>query len=104
MATLIGTTTKTVQVSVDGTVFKPTLALGSIVPNSTPIANYLVAGYSSAKTDYTVTLPYGATGATVYFSIDAGSMQTASVVGLSGTGITNILPASQTDYTFNITA
>lgn len=105
LGTLVGTTTKSVSVSVDPSVYKPTLTINSISPNSTPISGKLVAGKSTATVSFTSAKPQGTTGLTIYFSISTGSMAnaTSTTVG-SGTVSTNTLPASNTNYLFVVTA
>lgn len=103
--TQIGSTqTVSCLVSIDSSTIKPTISLGSISVNSSSIANYLIAGFSTAKSTYTITNSYGASSATAYYSISKGSLTNANNTSLTGTIYTNNLPSSESDYTFTISA
>jgi len=99
---LVGSSTRTVMVSIDSTVFRPTLSLGSIIPNTTPIQNKLIAGKSSAKMPFTATKPRGASSVTSIFNASVGGLVASSIQGLSGVVVSQDLPASASDYNYSI--
>lgn len=82
---------------------KPTVELLNIFADTTPITNYAIAGYSTIASDFQATQPYGTTGITTYFSIDSGSMATASATGTSGTARSNTLPSNAGTGTYDVT-
>jgi len=104
-STLIGTTSATASVTIDKTVFKPSITLGNIAVNSSPISGYLVAGYSSAKFTSTATKPTGASSVTTTFSATNGTLTTTSTTSTSAVTVTtNTLPGSSTNYTLSVNA
>lgn len=106
--TPLGTVTKTVVVTVDTsdtTGYKPSTVINSITPDTTPISGYLIAGYSTAKINYRSTRTTNlATTLHTLFSINKGTLASEDVTALSGNILTNLLPASQADYDFTVTA
>ena len=102
--TVVGSSTKTVVVSIDTSVFKPTASLGIIGPYSTPISGKLIAGKSSAQVSFSASKPEGATALTTAFSTTRGRLVSYSSSSLTGTVRTETLPASSSDYTFKISA
>lgn len=102
--TLIGTKTASANVTVDTSVIKPTLSSTSISIKTTPISSYLVAGYSTANVNFTVSAGSGATSCTTTVTLSQGTMATASASGTgSKTLATNAVPESSTDYTLTAT-
>lgn len=98
----IGATTASSAISINTSNIKPSVSLGNISINSTPISGYAVAGYASLKDTYTTTNSRGASGVTTYFTISTGSMQTTSTTSTSGTIYTNTVPQSNSNYTITI--
>ena len=103
-ATLIGTKQATCTVSVDTSKIKPSVTLGNIGINSSPIANYAVAGYSKVQSAFTATKSSGASGVTTYFTVSHGSLATTSSTATSGTVVSNVIPSNASNYTLTIYA
>lgn len=102
--TLIGTTTADATVSVKTSSIKPTLTSVSTAANTTPISGNVVAGYSTAKINFTPTPGYGATTCTTVITLSKGSMATASSSATSATSLnTNVVPDDASDYTITAT-
>lgn len=106
--TSIGSSTATKSVSISINSIKPSIAWnGNIVVNTSPISGYLIAGYSTAKLQYTTTAASGAGTGTTTTSFSASnsvSLASSSSTSLSGTITTSTLPISTTNYTFTIGA
>lgn len=109
-STLVGSNSASVPVSVDLTVFKPTLNVENIVVNSTPVTaatikNYLIAGITTAKFYSTATKPTGAASVTTTFTASHGTLSASSTTSTTRQEITtNTLPSNETDgYTLTIT-
>ena len=103
--TAIGSKTATASVTVDASVIKPTLSLGNIAVNSSPISSYLVAGYSSAKITSTAGNSTGSSAVTTSFTASHGTLSPATTTSTSATTITgSTLPDSASNYTLTITA
>lgn len=97
--TLIGTNSANLQVTIT---LIPSISIGTLTADNsamtTPIANtYFVSGYSKVNIPYTATNTTGSTGVTVYATITQGTLVESSKTGLTGTFVSNILPASQTN-------
>ena len=103
-ATLIGTKQATCTVSVDTSKIKPSVSLGNIGINSSPIANYAVAGYSKVQSAFTATKSSGASGVTTYFTVSHGSLATKSSTATSGTVVSEVIPSNASNYTLTIYA
>lgn len=103
-ATLVGTKSASATVSVNTSYIKPSVSLGAIGFNSTPIANHAVAGYSKVQSAWTTTNSSGASSVTTYFTVSHGSLQTTSSTSTSGTVVSNVLPASASNYSYTIYA
>lgn len=101
---LVGTKSVVITVSVNTSYIKPSVSLGDIVINSTPITSHAVAGYSTLRDTFSTSNSYGASSVTTYFSISTGSLQTTSTSSTSGTIYTNTLPQSSSNYTITIYA
>lgn len=93
-STVITTTTTKTVVNIDTSYYKPSLTFTALTPSSLPIANKLVAGYSSLSADYTATMATGANLVSVAFSSSYGTMATPTLSTLSGTASTNVLSGS----------
>lgn len=102
--TVIGTTTGSVMVSIDTSVFRPSVNVGTISVYTDGLNGKLVAGVSTAKMTYTVSLNSHASGATVYFSVSKGTLVSYNSTSLFGIVYTNVLPANTSNYTFQMTA
>lgn len=103
-ATLIGTKQATCTVSVDTSKIKPSVSLGNIGINSSPISNYAVAGYSKVQSAFTATKSSGASGVTTYFTVSHGNLATTSSTATSGTVVSNTIPSNASNYTLTIYA
>lgn len=102
--TLIGTRTATATASVNTSAIKPSLTSVSMAVNTTPISSYMVAGYSTAKVNFTVAVGYGATSCTTTVTLSKGSMATSSATGTGAKTLnTKTVPASTADYTLTAT-
>lgn len=103
-ATLVGTKSASATVSVNTANIKPSVSLGNIGLNSTPIANYAVAGYSKVQSAWTTTNSSGASSVTTYFTTSHGSLATTSSTSTSGTTVSGVIPSSSANYTLTISA
>ena len=103
-ATLVGTKSASATVSVNTANIKPSVSLGNIGLNSTPIANYAVAGYSKVQSAWTTTNSSGASSVTTYLSTSHGSLATTSSTSTSGTTVSGYIPSSSANYTLTISA
>lgn len=103
-ATLVGTKSASATVSVNTANIKPSVSLGNIGLNSTPIASYAVAGYSKVQSAWTTTNSSGASSVTTYFSTSHGSLATTSSTSTSGTTVSGTIPSSSANYTLTISA
>ena len=103
-ATLVGTKSASATVSVNTANIKPSVSLGNIGLNSTPIANYAVAGYSKVQSAWTTTNSSGASSVTTYFTTSHGSLATTSSTSTSGTTVSGTIPSSSANYTLTISA
>lgn len=103
-ATLVGTKSASATVSVNTANIKPSVSLGNIGLNSTPIANYAVAGYSKVQSAWTTTNSSGASSVTTYFTTSHGSLATTSSTSTSGTTVSGYIPSSSANYTLTISA
>lgn len=103
-ATLVGTKSASATVSVNTSNIKPSVSLGNIGLNSTPIANYAVAGYSKVQSAWTTTNSSGASSVTTYFTTSHGSLATTSSTSTSGTTVSGTIPSSSANYTLTISA
>ena len=98
LTNLTGTTTATCTVSINTANFKPAIAL-TVGRNTSPTGiTSLVAGYSTAKVVWNRTIGYGATDATVYFSINYVTLSANSATGSGGQLTTSTLPSSKIGY------
>ena len=112
-STKIGENTVTASVTVDSTVFKPIVALGTaILANTTPVTaatirTYLIAGITTGKLLTRIRVPRGATKATAQYSISVGTLERTYDATTHDTGniwiTTGLLPESENDYTVRIT-
>lgn len=100
----IGSKTATASVTIDTSVIKPSVSLGNIVVDSSPISGYLVAGYSSAKITSTATASTGATVLTRYTTSHGNLNRTSSPSTSPITVTTDTLPGSADNYTLTISA
>lgn len=100
----VGTKSATCTVSVNTSNIKPSVSLGNIGLNSTPISGYAVAGYSKVQSAWTTTNSSGATSVTTYFTVSHGSLQTTSSTATSGTVVSNVIPSNASNYTLTIYA
>lgn len=103
-ATLVGTKSASATVSVNTANIKPSVSLGNIGLNSTPIASYAVAGYSKVQSAWTTTNSSGASSVTTYFATSHGSLATTSSTSTSGTTVSGVIPSSSANYTLTISA
>lgn len=103
-ATLVGTKSASATVSVNTANIKPSVSLGNIGLNSTPIASYAVAGYSKVQSAWTTTNSSGASSVTTYFTTSNGSLATTSSTSTSGTTVSGVIPSSSSNYTLTISA
>lgn len=103
-ATLVGTKSASATVSVNTANIKPSVSLENIGLNSTPIANYAVAGYSKVQSAWTTTNSSGASSVTTYFTTSHGSLATTSSTSTSGTTVSGYIPSSSANYTLTISA
>lgn len=104
-STLVGTTSATASVTIDKTVFKPSITLGNIAVNSSPISGYLVAGYSTAKMTSTTTKSTGAASVSTSYSTSNGTVSPTSSTSTSAVTVTTgALPASTSNYTLTLTS
>jgi hypothetical protein len=101
---LIGTKSVVITVSVNTANIKPSVSLGNISLNSTPITNYAVAGYSKVQSAWSTTNSYGASSVTTYFTTSHGSLATTSSTSTSGTTVSGTIPSSSANYTLTISA
>lgn len=83
---------------------KPSVSLGNIAINTSPISGYAVAGYSTVKATWSATPGSGASNGTTYFSISTGSVTASSSTASSGTVTSTTIPGSASNYTLTITA
>lgn len=90
---------KTAAITIDTSAIKP--SIGSVTVsyrNGCPIGSYIVAGYSTFSTNVS-----GASGA--YGSVIANTIFTADKCTINqSTGVSNVMPTSQNDYTVTVTA
>lgn len=103
-ATLVGTKTATCTVSVNTSNIKPSVTLGNIALNTSPISGYAVAGYSTVKSSWSASGGYGTTSNTTYFTVSNGSLTSTSSTSASGTVTSNTIPQSASNYTLTISA
>ena len=103
-ATHVGTKTATCTVSVNTSNIKPSVSLGNIAINSSPISGYAVAGYSTVKSTWSTSGGYGTTSNTTYFTVSSGSLTSTSSTRASGTVTSNTIPQSASNYTLTIYA
>ena len=110
LTNLVGENSVSADISVDGDYIKPTVSLGTIVLNtrasgvSTSII-VPVAGYTTAKLQWTTANSYGASSVTTYFSINRGiQLNNNSSTSSGGNVTTSMLPASENNYSITITA
>lgn len=103
-ANLVGTKSATCTVSVNTSNIKPSISLGNIAINSSPISGYAVAGYSSVKSTATTTNSSGASSFTNYFTVSSGSLTSSTSTSASTTVKTNTVPSSSSNYTLTIYA
>ena len=103
-ATLVGTKTATCTVSVNTSNIKPSVTLGNIALNTSPISGYAVAGYSTIKSSWSASGGYGTTSNTTYFTVSSGSLTSTSSTRASGTVTSNTIPQSANNYTLTINA
>lgn len=103
-ATLIGTKSATATVSVNTSNIKPSVSLGNIGLNTTPISGYAVAGYSKVQSAWTTTNSSGASGVTTYFTTSHGSLATTSSTSTSGTTVSGVIPSASANYTLTLSA
>lgn len=103
-ATLIGTKSATATVSVNTSNIKPSVSLGNIGLNSSPISGYAVAGYSKVQSAWTTTNSSGANGVTTYFTTSHGSLATTSSTSTSGTTVSGVIPSASANYTLTLSA
>lgn len=103
-ATHVGTKTATCTVSVNTSNIKPSVSLGNIAINSSPISGYAVAGYSTVKSTWSASGGYGTTSNTTYFTVSSGSLTSTSSTSASGTVTSNTIPQSASNYTLTIYA
>lgn len=101
-ATHVGTKSASCTVSVNTSNIKPSVTLGNIAINTSPISGYAVAGYSSLRVHFATTNSSGASSVTTRFTINNGSLQTSSTSATSAWIYTNTLPASDKFYTTTI--
>lgn len=83
---------------------KPSVSLGNIAINTSPISGYAVAGYSTVKATWSATAGSGASNGTTYFTISTGSVTASSSTASSGTVTSTTVPGSASNYTLTITA
>jgi len=83
---------------------KPSVSLGNIAINTSPISGYAVAGYSTVKATWSATAGSGASNGTTYFTISTGSLTASSSTASSGTVTSTTIPGSANNYTLTITA
>ena len=103
-ATHVGTKTATCTVSVNTSNIKPSVTLGNIAINSSPISGYAVAGYSTIKSSWSASGGYGTTSNTTYFTVSSGSLTSTTSTSASGTVTSNTIPQSASNYTLTIYA
>lgn len=103
-STLVGSKTATSTVSVNTSNIKPSVSLGTIGLNSTPISGYAVAGHSKVQSAWSTSNSYGATSVTTYFTVSTGSLATTSSSSTSGTVVSNVIPSNASNYTLTIYA
>lgn len=101
---IIGTKSTSITVSVNTNNIKPSISLGNIAINTSPISGYAVAGYSSVKSTATTTNSYGATSFTNYFTVSHGTLVSSSSTTASTTVKTNTVPTNASNYTLTIYA
>lgn len=102
--TLIGTKSATATVSVNTSNIKPSVSLGNIGLNSSPISGYAVAGYSKVQSAWATTNSSGASGVTTYFTTSHGSLATTSSTSTSGTTVSGVIPSASANYTLTLSA
>lgn len=100
-ATLVGTKSASATLTVT---IKPSVSLGNIAINTSPISGYAVAGYSTVKATWSATAGSGASNGTTYFTISTGSVTASSSTASSGTVTSTTVPGSASNYTLTITA
>lgn len=101
---LIGTKSVVITVSVNTSYIKPSVSLGNIGINSSPISGYAVAGHSKVQSAWSTSNSYGATSVTTYFTVSTGSLATTSSSSTSGTVVSNVIPSNASNYTLYIYA
>lgn len=101
---LIGSKSVVITVSVNTSYIKPSVSLGNIGINSSPISGYAVAGYSKVQSSWSTSNSYGATSVTTYFTVSHGSLATTSSTSTSGTVVSNVIPSNSSNYTLTIYA
>lgn len=101
---LIGSKSVVITVSVNTSYIKPSVSLGNIGINSSPISGYAVAGYSKVQSSWSTSNSYGATSVTTYFTVSTGSLATTSSSSTSGTVVSNVIPSNASNYTLTIYA
>lgn len=100
-STYVGTKSASATLTVT---IKPSVSLGNIAINTSPISGYAVAGYSTVKATWSATAGSGANNGTTYFTISAGSVTASSSTASSGTVTSTTVPGSASNYTLTITA
>ena len=104
--TQIGATAKvSISVTIASSVV-PIVTVGNIAVNSSPISGYLVAGYSTAKSELSGTAGSGSTIASYNWTWSYGTAQesTGSYSGTSTTAYSDAVIANTANYTLKITA
>lgn len=101
---LIGSKSVVITVSVNTSYIKPSVSLGNIGINSSPISGYAVAGHSKVQSAWSTSNSYGATSVTTYFTVSTGSLATTSSSSTSGTVVSNVIPSNASNYTLTIYA
>ena len=111
-SSLVGSYTKTVVVSVDTTVFRPSITAPTIGVNSSPISGKLIAGKSTANVSFTATPSTGTLASALSttliltngtFSGTSPASGTKVVSGSGSTVATNVLPSSSANYILGVT-
>lgn len=95
-----------ISITANGTGIIPTITLGNIAVNSSPISGYLVAGFSSAKATVSGASPSGSSVSRIAYSYKFGSSSTTTgnISAASGTITTSNAPSSTSNVTLTITA
>lgn len=101
-STLVGSNVNSGTITISTSSIKPSVSVGAIGVNSTPISGYLVAGNSKAQSAIGASGAYGSTivSITVRFRnhSDGDAVIQAITLNSAGTAISNILPSSSSDY------